>query len=183
MNKIKVAYWLLCQEYQRYLVSFINCIPGYFGISARRHFYKRRLLKCGLNLHVESGIIIQKLNNCDVGDNVILAEGCYLNSSGKLSIGSNVFIGFGTKIWTDNHLYQDSQKPFTEQGFEYKPVKVEDDVYIGAKCFIKPGVTVGKGSVLKDGTVLAKSVPPFAIVQGNPGIIVGWRNAPPARKE
>ncbi len=55
---------------------------------------------------------------------------------------------------------------------ETKPVTIEDDVWIGTRVIILPGLTIGRGSILGAGTVVTKDIPPFSVVVGNPGRIV-----------
>lgn len=57
-----------------------------------------------------------------------------------------------------------------------KPVVIGDDVWIGARVIILPGVTVGKGAVLGAGTVVARDVPEWAVVVGNPARVVKFRS-------
>ena len=48
------------------------------------------------------------------------------------------------------------------------PIVIEDYAWIGVNVTVLPGVKVGRGSVVAAGAVLAKSVPPYAVVGGNP---------------
>jgi acetyltransferase-like isoleucine patch superfamily enzyme len=52
---------------------------------------------------------------------------------------------------------------------------VENDVWIGAKATIMSGVKIGNGSVVGSGSVVTKDVPPYAIVVGNPAVVVKYR--------
>jgi serine acetyltransferase len=52
---------------------------------------------------------------------------------------------------------------------------VENDVWIGAKATIMSGVKIGNGSIVGSGSVVTKDVPPYAIVVGNPAIVVKYR--------
>ena len=54
-------------------------------------------------------------------------------------------------------------------------VIIEDDVWIGSRVTILPGVTIGEGSVIGASAVVAKSVPPYSVVVGNPAKIVKTR--------
>lgn len=51
---------------------------------------------------------------------------------------------------------------------EFKKTTIGNDVWIGAKCFIKGGVTIGNGAVIGMGSVVTKDVPPYEIWAGNP---------------
>ncbi|MEP7146052.1 MAG: acyltransferase, partial [bacterium] len=53
-----------------------------------------------------------------------------------------------------------------------KPVLIEDDVWIGANCFILKGVTIGKGSIVGAGSVVNNDVKPFSIYAGNPAVFI-----------
>ncbi|WP_026882534.1 CatB-related O-acetyltransferase [Clostridium akagii] len=55
------------------------------------------------------------------------------------------------------------------------PIIVQDDVWIGFNSIILSGVTVGKGAVIAAGSVVTKSVPPYAIVGGNPAKVIKYR--------
>lgn len=52
---------------------------------------------------------------------------------------------------------------------------VGNDVWIGADVSIAPGVMVGDGSVIAAGSVVVKDVPPYAIVGGNPAMVIKMR--------
>lgn len=49
-----------------------------------------------------------------------------------------------------------------------RPVIIEDDVWIGAKASVLPGVTIGRGSIVGVGSVVNADVPPFTVVGGVP---------------
>lgn len=55
------------------------------------------------------------------------------------------------------------------------PIVIGNDVWIGFRAVIRSGVTVGSGAILGAGTVVAKNVPPYAIVVGNPAVVIGYR--------
>ena len=65
-----------------------------------------------------------------------------------------------------------------EQGFsEALPVVIGDDVWIGRRAMIMPGVKIGNGVVVAAGAVVTKDVPDFAIVGGVPAKILKIRGA------
>ena len=78
-------------------------------------------------------------------------------------------------IFTQNHNFGDRTKLIREQGATRKPVIIEDDVWIGARVILLPGVTMGRGSVVAAGAVVTKSFPPFSIIGGVPARIIGNR--------
>ena len=65
------------------------------------------------------------------------------------------------------------------QGYaEAIPVVIEDDVWVGARVIVLPGIRIGKGSVIGAGAIVTKDVPPFSICVGNPARIIRSRNDP-----
>lgn len=53
--------------------------------------------------------------------------------------------------------------------------KVGNDVWLGAYCIIRSGLSIGDGAVVSSGSVIVKDVPPYAIVGGNPAKIIRYR--------
>ncbi len=99
---------------------------------------------------------LQRARGVMVGKDVWISQYVYfdeLHPEG-IEIGDNVTIGIRSSIIT--HFYWGPRK--TEGG--YKKVIIEDDVFIGPHCLIMPGVTIGKGSVVKGGTTVSRNVPP-----------------------
>lgn len=57
-------------------------------------------------------------------------------------------------------------------------VVIGNNVFIGAYALILPGVHIGNGAIIGSGTVVRKNVPPYAIVIGNPGKVIGFKMTP-----
>ncbi len=107
------------------------------------------------------------------------------------SIEDNVQIGRGSHpvAWgsTSPLLYQDHTHVFNQKVEEAKDFRINakvppaeittigNDVHIGYGALINQGVTIGDGAVIQPMTVVSKDIPPFAIVEGNPGVIIGMR--------
>lgn len=56
-----------------------------------------------------------------------------------------------------------------------KRINIGNDVWIGANACILPGIAIGSGAIIGAGAVVTKSVPPYAIVAGNPARIIKFR--------
>jgi maltose O-acetyltransferase len=91
-------------------------------------------------------------------------------------MGDNVMMGPDVIILTGNHVYDSRLLPMRLQGgSEDKPVVINDDVWIGARVIILPGVHIGRGAILGAGAVVTENVPEYAIVAGNPARVIKQR--------
>src|SRR6267143_1293729 len=108
--------------------------------------------------------------------NVRIGEGChfttplYLNASAPITIGNRVSIGHHVIIITDNHSIGDASARCGERFAQ--PVSIEDGVWIGASVTILPGVTIGRGSAVTAGSLVAKDIPANSLVGGVPARVL-----------
>lgn len=91
-------------------------------------------------------------------------------NKGKVKIGDDVVISQDVYICTASH---DITLPTMD--LVTKPIVIEDNVWVAAKATILPGVTIGEGAVVGACAVVAKDVPPWSVVVGNPARVVGKR--------
>lgn len=57
-------------------------------------------------------------------------------------------------------------------------IRIGSDVWIGTKCVVLSGVSIGDGAIVAAGSIVTKDVPPFAIVGGNPARVIRYRFTP-----
>lgn len=70
-------------------------------------------------------------------------------------------------IYTSSHEYKDLDIPINQQGEkEHRRVVIGNNVWIGARCIILPGVTIGENSIIGANTVVTKNIPKIAIFCG-----------------
>jgi len=93
----------------------------------------------------------------------------------NVTIGDNVRIASQVWISTSTHVFNDPDIPIVEQGSEQRPVTIHDDVWLGTKVVVLPGVTIGRGAVVAASAVVTKDVPPFVIVGGIPARVIKRR--------
>lgn len=175
---IKRVYWDLQIRSTRfiYLQFFLCNIPGYLGLLWRRKLYMRYCKRVGKNLTVYQGVRIRNVQEMEIGDDVHIGLDVTLQAAGGIVIGDRVAFGPGSKIWTSNHRFENLDAPIMEQGYDYKPVTIGNDVWIAANVFIMPGVHIPEGTVVSAGAVVGvKKYPPYSIISGNPARVIGNR--------
>lgn len=162
----------------RILYLFASHLPeSYFWINIgqkqiRAFCGKLILSKCGKDVNIEKGAAFP--SSVELGDNSGIGIRAQIN--GKVMIGKNVMMGPDVCVYAINHAFNRVDIPMNFQGFApEKPVVIEDDVWIGARVIILPGVHIGTGAVIGAGAVVTKEVPDYAVVGGNPASILKMR--------
>jgi acetyltransferase-like isoleucine patch superfamily enzyme len=111
-----------------------------------------------------------------VGENVHFGVDSYIQAGGRIRVGDFTEMGPGVKIWSQNHLFDDPEQVLEGAGYEYKPVSIGRNVWIGANAFIMPGVDIEDGCVISAGAVVGvKKWPSNSIIAGNPARKIGER--------
>lgn len=150
--------------------------PYAFGAKSFRRFLCKGLFKsAGRDINIEHGAYFGKGNELSIGNR----SGIGLNAriQGPVSIGDHVMMGPEVHIYTRNHDFSRRDIPMIDQGDTIsEPVIIGDDVWIGARSIILPGVTVGNGAIIAAGSVVTKSVAPYTIVGGNPAKLIKERS-------
>ena len=106
--------------------------------------------------------------NISVGENVFINSGCCFQDQGGIEIGNNVLIGQQVVIATLNH----ELTPTRRANMLPAPVRIGNNVWIGAHATILAGVTVGDNSVVAAGAVVTKDVPANVVVAGVPAKVI-----------
>lgn len=84
-------------------------------------------------------------------------------------------------LWSQHLCEKDRRVVFTtkwEQPQVSIPITIGSDVWIGEAVRVLEGVTIGDGAIVGAGAVIAKDVPAFAVVVGNPQVIKRYRFKP-----
>lgn len=124
--------------------------------------------KIGRRVVIYPGVWIAPGRNLIIGDDVDLAKDVLITSSGGVFIGDRTLIGYRSQILSSNHEIPPAGEPFPISGNVYLPIKIANDVWIGAGCIITAGVSIGEGAVVAAGSVVTKDVQANEIVAGVP---------------
>lgn len=133
---------------------------------------KLMLRTCGKKVNIEHGAVFSAKTS--LGDYSGIGINARIN--GECKIGTHVMMGADVVIITRNHAFNRTDIPMMEQGFEEEqPVVIGNDVWIGDRVIILPGVTIGEGSILAAGAVVTHDVPAYAVVAGVPAKVIKMR--------
>lgn len=142
-------------------------------IKTARHFVCKGLFRsCGRNVVIESKAHIP-FHKVEIGDNSGIRYNARL---GAVKIGNDVMMGPDVIVLSGNHVFKSSLLPMRLQGATGdNPPMIADDVWIGTRAIILPGVHIGKGVIIGSGAVVAGGVAEYSIVVGNPARVVKKR--------
>jgi maltose O-acetyltransferase len=104
--------------------------------------------------------------NIFAGDRLYLNFGCVVLDVNEVHLGDNVFVGPRAQILTASHpLEAHVRVRGPELGF---PVRIGNNVWLGAGAIVCPGVTIGDDTTIGAGSVVVKDLPAGVLAAGNP---------------
>ncbi len=157
---------ILYSIFAKYLPVSYHC-----GFAKKiRAFFARKIMDTtGTDINIERGAEFN--SQVSIGDYSGIGVNCEMN--GPVDIGKRVMMGPEVVVYTRNHAFNRVDIPMQKQGYgEYQKVTIGDDVWIGRRVIILPGVTIGSSSIIGAGAVVAKDIPPYSVAVGNPARVI-----------
>jgi maltose O-acetyltransferase len=136
----------------------------------RTEILKELFGSAGDNIYIEPTFRCDYGYNIHVGENFYANFDCVILDVCEVRIGDNCLLGPGVHIYTATHPVNPYERI---SGAEYgKPVTIGNNVWIGGRAIINPGVRIGDNVVVASGAVVTRDVPDNVIVGGNPATII-----------
>lgn len=104
-------------------------------------------------------------------DHANLGKNACITGKGVVTLGRHTMMGYECYIITSNHRYL----PEGYDGYIDRNVIIGDYAWLGHRVTILPGIKVGKHAIVGAGSVLTRDVPDYAIVGGNPAVLLKYR--------
>lgn len=112
----------------------------------------------------------------EIGSNCLISSYDHITAINRIKIGDGTFIGKWVTITDNSHGETDYEslcrRPSLRPLYSKGPVIIGNNVWIGDKATILPGVTIGEGAVIAANAVVTKDVPAYSVVGGNPAKII-----------
>jgi acetyltransferase-like isoleucine patch superfamily enzyme len=115
----------------------------------------------GEGIHIGTG--------CWVGIDAIICSG-----QGGIHLGRNVLIGPRATLVTGGHDFRCTSMSTLRQEYVGAPIRIGDNVWLGAHSVVLGGVSIGERAVVAAGAVVTQDVPPLTIVGGVPAKPIGF---------
>jgi len=119
------------------------------------------------------------IGELEIGDDVWFSPGCTLAVHDSVSIGSNCVFAEYVSIHDNNHAGGALDQPLAGRGFDTAPIRIGENVWVGAKATILMGVTIGENAVVGANSVVTRDVAPGARVAGAPAREISSESIPP----
>lgn len=162
---------------KEFLLRFIeiigNLFPSYhWGNKIRGAMYKPFLKKCGTNFQVDINVKLSALHNIEVGDNVYIGYGSWINAGRKIiKFGNDVMLSPYVVMVTGNHQ-------FDGKTYRYKSdenptdIIIGDGTWIASHSIILKNTVVGNSSLIGALSLVNNDIESFTISAGNPAKII-----------
>jgi putative colanic acid biosynthesis acetyltransferase WcaF len=136
----------------------------------RRFLLRRFGARVGRAVHVHPDVDVTLPWNLEIGDHAAIGARVRVYDLGPLRIGRAATVSQDAYLCAGTHDPEDPQMRLLRP-----PVTIGDQAWVAAGAFVGPGVTVGEGAIVGARAVVAKDVPPWTIVAGNPAQPIGTR--------
>lgn len=156
-------------------------LPRSFVRAVLRRLAVHENVVYGASFRVGRGVVVSSPHGLTIGDFVSIGPRSIVQVDG--TIGDFALIGMGVQIvGRDDHAIREVGKPYVfstwvadRSATARDRVDIGRDVWIGGGAIVLSGVTIGDGALVGAGAVVTENVPPYAIVAGNPGRLLGER--------
>ena len=106
------------------------------------------------------------------GASVTIGDGSYFSGDTRVICAMDVSIGSGCAIAWDVLIMDADFHRLEGRSRQDAPVRIGDEVWVGAGACILKGVSIGDGAVIGAGAVVSRDIPPAALAVGNPAAVV-----------
>lgn len=111
-----------------------------------------------------------------LGNGVEINNQTILDGTGGIDIGDRTLIGPGVKLISYQHRFE-GRHPVAAQASDALPIRIDQDVWIGANVIILAGVSIGEGAVIGAGAVVTADIPAWGIAVGVPARVIRMRDS------
>ncbi len=152
-------------------------LVNYYNYS---HVVPRRRLTLGPDPRISPNAVFSNPERIVIGARVNLGARCHIWAGpgrGRIVIGDDVLFGPEVMVTAAGYRFDDGS-PVTEQAMDEADIRIGNDVWLGTRVIVLPGVTIGDGAIIGAGALVRGDIPAQAIAVGIPARVVGQRRIP-----
>lgn len=122
----------------------------------------------GSNVYIGPNVVVKNPHRLNIGNNVSVHFGSYIDAIGGCDIGNDVSIAHMSSIISFEHTWDDQALPIKYNPVRLGSVRVGNDVWVGCGVRILSGTTIGDRVVIAAGSVVRGDCPSFGVFAGVP---------------
>lgn len=112
----------------------------------------------------------------EIGSGCVFTYYSLVQCGRSMTIGDRVMFGQSSVILDGQHRFRDLAKPMLEQGYDFRAVRIEDDVTTTTKCTIM--ADIGEWAFVGANSVVSRDIPPYTVAVGAPARVVDYFGPP-----
>lgn len=145
--------------------------PVYFGPGCVLDLDPGTTFVAGPRAHFRRGFIaeVHGQGRVEIGADAMFTYNTLIQCTTSITVGDRCTIGASLLV-DGNHRFRDPDKPIRDQGYDFRPLRIADDVLITTGCVVM--ADVGAHSVVGANAVVTEPVPPNAVVGGIPARVI-----------
>jgi len=133
----------------------------------------RNIIKLGKNCRIMKKVYVGNGNKIEIGNFCRINENVRLDN---VRIGNHVMIGRESILLGKMHEFRDTNIPMEQNlSNDSKPTIIEDDVWLGLRVIVMPGVMIRKGTIVGAAAVITKDTEEYGIYAGIPAKLIKKR--------
>jgi acetyltransferase-like isoleucine patch superfamily enzyme len=132
----------------------VRSFPGKPGVGLRYLYAKRLAKRCADNVRLGPGCTILYWENLELGTNVNIHVGTYIDALGGVQIRDDVSIAHSSSVLSFEHTWADESQPIKYNPLAKQPVVIGPDAWIGCGVRVLAGAQIGARTVVAAGAVV-----------------------------
>ena len=142
---------------------------------ARFEVARGATVRFGSGCVLDVGFTLEDRGIIEVGDRTVFGHHCTIAADEHVSIGENCLLAEMVSIRDHDHAFESTDLSIIDQGRATAPVRIGDNVWIGAKATVTKGVSIGSNSVIGAHAVVTGDLPEDCIAVGIPAQVIRYR--------
>ena len=157
----------------RFYLRRCTSVGRFTSVRGRPRVVNDGVLTIGQRVRIWSTVVPSELSvfaggRLEIGDRTFVNYGSSIAATGSVCIGRDCLLGMYTII-LDNDFHELDARTHRPAP---RPVVLEDNVWLGHRVLVLPGVTIGHDAVVGAGSVVTADIPPRSLAVGNPARVV-----------